>query len=108
MASPFSDRAELKAGQAVWRLYNALTAEGTRKVFRLYLQHGDFSGEAAEYQGFLLIAKELHLWAAQLGAEMAFRKFDKDGNGFISAEELKKGMLESLDKGIHKMMMNAA
>ena len=38
----------------------------------------------------------------------AFRNLDKDGNGFISAEELKQGMLKSLDKGIHKMMMNAA
>ena len=36
-----------------------------------------------------------------------FRELDKDGNGFISKEELKHGMIASLDKKIETMIDEA-
>ena len=36
-----------------------------------------------------------------------FRELDKDGNGFISAAELKHGMMASLDKKIQAMINEA-
>ena len=36
-----------------------------------------------------------------------FRELDKDGNGFISKDELKQGMMASLDKKIETMIDEA-
>ena len=49
----------------------------------------------------------MYLIYSEKEIRQVFRELDKDGNGFISAAELKHGMMASLDKKIETMIDEA-
>ena len=49
----------------------------------------------------------MYLIYSEKEIRQVFRELDKDGNGFISAAELKQGMMASLDKKIEAMINEA-
>jgi hypothetical protein len=49
----------------------------------------------------------MYLIYSEKEIRQVFRELDKDGNGFISAAELKHGMMASLDKKIDSMIKEA-